>query len=133
MKYLLDTHTLIWFMTESASLSFSVKKILQDPRNKIYVSAISFWEIAIKIVTGKMSPIDFNIKVFIEQCKKSKFTILPVVPSDSISYLSVPLFQNHRDPFDRMIIATAIERGYTLLSRDLKLPQYNDAGLRHLW
>jgi PIN domain nuclease of toxin-antitoxin system len=133
MKYLLDTHTLIWTMLEPEQLSERVRSILESKNSRIFVSVISFWEIATKITVGKMNAEKYSVQAFIRQCAKYRFTILPVVPQNTISYFSLPLFKNHRDPFDRMLIAIAVERGVTLLSRDTKLPQYDGAGLLHIW
>ena len=62
MKYLLDTHTFIWSVMDSSKLSESVKEIIQNPDNEIFVSGISFWEIAIKTQIGKMKFENFNIR-----------------------------------------------------------------------
>ena len=133
MEYLLDTHTLIWSVFEPDQLPPKVADIIAARHNKVYVSTVSLWEIAIKISIGKLNAEQFSIPKLIGFCKQLHFIVLDIKPQNAISYLSVPLFQNHRDPFDRMLIATAIERKFTLLSRDTKLPQYEDAGLSHLW
>lgn len=133
MKYLLDTHTLIWTMLEPEQLSARVRKILEGKSHKIFVSIISFWEIAIKITIGKLDQEKYSVEAFVKQCKKYGFKILKVEPKNTVSYLNLPLFKNHRDPFDRMLIATAIERSFVLLSRDDKMPQYDKSGLLHIW
>lgn len=133
MEYLLDTHTLIWSIFEPEQLSPNVARIIANRHNKMYVSTVSLWEIAIKTAIGKLDAEQFSITKLLGFCKQLRFTVLDINPKNAISYLSVPLFQNHRDPFDRMLIATAIERKFTLLSRDGKLPQYDGAGLLHLW
>lgn len=133
MQYLLDTHTLIWAMLEPEQLSQKVSDILANKRNKIFVSVVSFWEIAIKITIGKLDEDKYSVEAFVKQCKKYNFKILKVVPKNTISYLKLPLFKNHRDPFDRMLISTAIERNFVLLSHDTKLPQYDKVGLLHIW
>lgn len=133
MQYLLDTHTLIWTMLEPEQLSQKISDILSNKRNKIFVSVVSFWEIAIKITIGKLDEEKYSVEAFVKQCKKYGFRILKIEPKNTISYLKLPLFKNHRAPFDRMLISTAIEQNFVLLSRDTKLPQYDKAGLLHIW
>lgn len=132
MQYLLDTHTLIWTMPEPEKLSQKLSEVLSNRRNKIFVSVVSFWEIAIKIAIGKLDEEKCSVEAFVKQCKKCGFKILKIEPKNTISYLNLPLFQNHRDPFDRMLISTAIERNFVLLNRDIKLPQYDKSGLLHI-
>ena len=61
MKYLLDTHTFIWSIMDSSKLSEKVRTIIENPNNEIFVSGITFWEIAIKTQIGKMKFENFNI------------------------------------------------------------------------
>ena len=133
MKYLIDTHVFIWSLVDSKRLPQQVKDILRNPRNKCFLSIVSIWEIATKVKIGKLSLDNFSLQDSKKYCKKLSLSILPVSFKDIMSYFNLPLFKNHRDPFDRMLIATAIERKFTLLSRDTKLPQYAEAGLLHLW
>lgn len=133
MKYLLDTHTLIWAIFEPEQLSQNVSDILSNKRNKIFVSTVSLQEIAIKVTIGKLEAEKFTIPGFLKFCEQLNFTVLDIVPKNTISYLNLPLFKNHRDPFDRMLISTAIERNFVLLSCDTKLPQYDKSGLLHMW
>ena len=94
---------------------------------------MSIWEIAIKISIGKLEQDKFTVSGFLDFCKQLHFSILDIVPQNTVSYLNLPLLKNHRDPFDRMIIATALERHYALLSRDTKLSQYVNTGLLYIW
>lgn len=133
MRYILDTHTLLWLLFEPEHLSKNVLNILQNRKNKSFVSIISFWEIATKVKIGKLNIRELTLKDIKDECERLHFSILPVSFENILMYLNLPLFKNHRDPFDRMLIATAIERKYAFLSRDNRLPQYNKSGLLHIW
>ena len=133
MEYLLDTHTLVWYMLGADDLSKNAHDLILDKRNNLYVSVASLWEIAIKIVIGKLDEKAFNLQYFIKMCKECDIAILPVTSSNALSYKSLPLKENHRDPFDRMIISAAIENDFTLLSKDERFAQYKSDGLKLLW
>lgn len=133
MEYMLDTHALLWYMNGEPNLSENVLSVIENRNNEINVSAISFWEIAIKSSIGKLSLDKNDLEKIRSQCLCSEFNILNVESNDAISYLELPFKKNHRDPFDRMIVATAIKNNYTLLSCDNKFEQYKEDGLSVLW
>ncbi len=133
MKYLLDTHSLIWYMDGNENLSDKVRKTIVDRHNQIFVSAISFWEIAIKTVIGKFNAKEYDLAKIKKNCLNLRIKLLPIEVNDSFAYRNLPLKKKHRDPFDRMLIATAIQNGWTLLSCDDKFDQYKEDGLKVLW
>ena len=133
MEYLLDTHTLVWYMFGSERISKKAKEIILKEENKIYINSASLWEIAIKIVIGKLDEKIFDLPLFIRMCRQCKITILPVNENSALAYKKLPLKDNNRDPFDRMIVSCAIENGFTLLSGDGKFEQYITDGLQLLW
>ncbi len=133
MEYLLDTHSLLWYMKGEPNLSPKALEIIEEETNIIHVSTISFWEIAIKSVIGKLHVDEDDLKRIQIQCEYSEFNILNVEPQNTLSYLSLPLKPKHRDPFDRMLIATAIQNGWKLLSCDDTFDQYKEDGLKVLW
>lgn len=133
MAYLLDTHTLLWLLFEPKKLSTDVTTILKNRRNKAFVSLVTFWEIATKLKIGKLSLSGLTIVDIKKECKKLGFKILPISFEDIQEYLSLPLFKNHRDPFDRMLIASSIQKELTLISCDTKLSQYSNTKLTFLW
>ena len=133
MKYLLDTHTLLWLFFEPAKLSPNVTSILKSKKNKLNISIVTFWEIATKVKIGKLTLSGLYLVDIKNECKKLKINILPVSFNNTQEYLSLPLFKNHRDPFDRMLIATSINDSLPLLSCDSRLPQYVNSGLSYIW
>jgi len=132
-KYLLDTHTLIWAIVDKNKLSKLVLKILQDNDSELFVSAVSFWEIAIKHGRGRMDLENFQIQNIPDYCRKLEIKQIPLIPEDAINYSSLPFYENHKDPFDRMLIYQSISGHYILISKDNKMNYYEDAGLECIW
>ena len=132
-KYLLDTHTFIWAIVEKSKLSKLVFEILQDTDNQLFVSAVSFWEIAIKHGKGKLYLENFQIQNIANYCKRLGIEQIPLIPEDAINYSNLPFFENHKDPFDRMLIYQCISGNYTLLSKDNKMKFYENEGLEYIW
>ena len=134
MKYLIDTHTLLWAITDAEQLPQNIFDILSKPdENEVFVSAVSFWEIAIKTSIGKLTLDNFDMYKLIEYCEGLGFSIISLEPEDSLFYAKIPIKPNHKDPFDRMLIATAINNGFTLISKDENIPLYTVDGLSFLW
>jgi PIN domain nuclease of toxin-antitoxin system len=121
-RYLLDTHTAIWFFNGDNALSETAKKIILDTSNIKYLSIASAWEIAIKLSIGKLD-IDGNTADFIHDVESNGFIFLPIKPSHLSVYESLPLL--HRDPFDRLLVATAISEQMTFISADKNVAQYD--------
>ena len=121
-RYLLDTHTAIWYFSGDDALSKTAKEIILPLSNQIYLSIISAWEIAIKLNIGKLD-IDGNTANFFRDAETNGFIFLPIKPSHLAVYETLPLI--HRDPFDRLLIATAIDEQMTLISADKNIAQYD--------
>jgi len=121
-RYLLDTHTAIWFFNGDNDLSEKAKKIILDTSNSKYLSIASAWELAIKVGLEK---IDFAGKTagFIRLADANGFTIMPIKVSHLETYESLPFI--HRDPFDRLLIATAISEQMTLITADGNIARYD--------
>jgi len=125
MNFLLDTHTVLWFLNgDKTSLSETAKEIIQDQQHTKFVSMVSIWEVGIKINIGKLV-FPGNTNGFIQQVQKNGFEILPIDTSHIAAIEQLPLI--HRDPFDRLLIATAIIEQIGLISCDsnIKLYQVN--------
>jgi PIN domain nuclease of toxin-antitoxin system len=118
MTLLLDTHVLLWWLDDPDKLSRAAKKVIQDGRNTVYVSAAVAWEIALKKALGKLeAPDDLE-----EAMEASRFLPLPVTIPHALAVLSLPPY--HRDPFDRLLIAQALHEGLRLVSRDPEVAKY---------
>lgn len=133
MKYLLDTHTFIWSIMDSSKLSEKVRTIIENPNNEIFVSGIAFWEIAIKTQIGKMKFENFNILHLPNIATQYGFSIFTPSAYDYVTYNELPLVESHKDPFDRMLIHSALKNNLILLSKDESFAHYEEFGLQLLW
>ena len=133
MKYLIDTHVFLWVLMDSKKLSKNIFTILENEENTVYISPISFWEIAIKNQSKKLNLYGINVIQLLHIAEQFNFTILPPETYDYVSIGQIPLKQNHNDPFDRMLIQQAIRNNLVLISKDEKFPQYEENGLQLLW
>lgn len=120
MKFLLDTHILLWWMQDSPELPPEARDLVRDPANTIFVSAVNLWEIRIKEAIGKIRlPANFD-----EVLAKEEFETIALT-ADHVSELArLPLL--HRDPFDRILIAQARATRITLLTADSEIASYGD-------
>ncbi len=128
MRALLDTHAFIWWATDDPSLTDAAREIISNPENEIFLSAVSTWEMAIKIAIGKMTlalPLDQFVG---SQLTQYRFAPLPVTYDHTYCVSSLP--HHHRDPFDRLLIAQAMTENLVLLTADGQFPQY---GVAILW
>lgn len=133
MRYLVDTHVLLWAIMESYRLPKKILEILEDETNSIFVSPISYWEIAIKHQNKKLNLGKLNILHIPHIAEQLDFSILNPEPYDFLSIAQIPQKENHHDPFDRMLIQQAIRNDLILISKDEKFPQYEENGLQLLW
>ena len=113
--YLLDTHTLLWFLEGDEQLSKPAKEILKNSQNTIIVSIASLWEIGIKTSIGKLK-LAYSLENVLENMRLQNIQILPIKPIHIIKMTTLPF--HHRDPFDRIIIAQSITEKAMILSRD---------------
>ena len=120
--YLLDTHVAIWFFNGDNAISETAKQVILNPANTKYLSIASAWELAIKIGLEKMK---FTGKAsgFISLAENNGFTILPIKTTHLSTLETLPMI--HRDPFDRLLIATAIAEKMTILTADENIVKYN--------
>ncbi len=132
MSYLLDTHALIWAVTEPSKLSDKVKKILSDGQNDVLVSAVSFWEIAMKSSIHKLVLDGFTPEDFPKAAADTGFRLLDLTSSVTSTYHRLTATY-HKDPFDRMLIWQALSGDFQLISRDESVSKYSSEGLQVIW
>ena len=133
MMYLLDTHAFIWATLETNKLGKNSKEIIFNKSNEIYVSTVSFWEISLKTRIKKFFFENINIEDFPQFAREMDFTIVDMQENEAIGFQGLALKENHKDPFDRMLIWQAISRKMTLISKDELFDQYKDDGLKLVW
>ena len=125
-SYLLDTHCLIWFQENNPKIPSRVLDIIQNPENIILFSQVSLYEIAIKQKIGKLPDFKSDIIEIRQQAIKDNFTFIQLQNKHLSSYSKVPLHDHHRDPFDRLLIATAYEEEATMVTVDNNFELYRN-------
>ena len=128
MRLLLDTHALVWYIQADPKLPAARQSDIQDAANEVWVSPASYWEIAIKVHTGKWK-LNIPYPVLIDTALNVyKFQVLPILPDHTARLIGLP--DHHRDPFDRLLIAQALAEGLSLVSVDAVFDQY---GITRIW
>lgn len=122
MRYLLDTHTLLWAVDGSKKLPNHLKDTISDKSNLCFVSIASIWEISIKFSLGRLKIIS-DLDEYLPLVKRSGFEILPIEENHLLRLPNLPF--HHKDPFDRLIIAQAQTEQFTLISKDSKFEEYD--------
>lgn len=128
MRFLLDTHSLLWFLAGDESLSERACRIIENPDPDILVSIACVWEIAIKHSLGKLKlarPFD---ELFPDQLANNSISLLGIRLSHLAEVARMPF--HHRDPFDRLLVAQSLSEEIPLLSSDDTLDAY---GLERIW
>ena len=118
MKVLIDTQILIWYQLNDPKLHTNVYDLLTRLENTIYVSQISLVEIAIKQKIGKLPELDVSISTLANLIEQDGFIVLPLQIKHIEAYSEIPLFPEHRDPFDRLLLATAFSENIPIVSSD---------------
>ena len=132
MKYLIDTHILIWLAISPQEISKDVLRILENPENKVFVSTVSLWEIAIKLSIGKLYLQGLKISYLVQFCEEQNIRIIQLPLSAIEQYQRLPKKENRKDPFDRFLISLSIADNYTLVSADGKVNLYREDGLVYI-
>jgi PIN domain nuclease of toxin-antitoxin system len=125
VNVLLDTHTLLWLVSAPSDVEESALAAIADPSNTVWVTAASAWEIAIKTRLGRLDG-EALLSAWTEIIADMNIAELPIESPDAI--LAGRLPWQHKDPFDRIIVAQALRRNLTIATRDSKIV---DAALAH--
>ena len=128
MNVLLDTHTLLWFISGDERTSQNARNIIESDSTKLFVSIASFWEIAIKINIGKLD-LHIPFKKLQKEVLNNNFTILPIEFTHTVQLSKLESI--HRDPFDRILISQALVENFTIISKDTTFSAYK--GLKTSW
>ena len=117
-RLLLDTHVLLWWLSDDSQLGSKTRQVIADPRNDVYVSAASAWEISIKRSLGKLTAPD-DMDSIIED---EGFDKLPISLFHGDQAGMLP--EHHKDPFDRMLVVQAQSEGLVVVTNDEKITRY---------
>lgn len=132
MKYLLDTHAFIWTLSAPEKIPAKVRKVIEDPENEVFVSSVSFWEIAIKVRSKRLAPVGRPTSSTVEAAESMGFLVIPLTPAEAETHGDLTE-DTHFDPFDRMLIWQAISRQLILVSGDVQFKRFIPDGLKLLW
>lgn len=128
MRLLLDTNALLWFVVEQDRLSAPSFERIRSPGSDIFVSVVSLWEIAIKHRSGKLRLNEEGLRWLREDIEGAGYMTLQVTAAHVWRTLDLPM--HHRDPFDRLLIAQAIEEDLTVVTADRQFARYPVSVLR---
>jgi PIN domain nuclease of toxin-antitoxin system len=128
MRFLLDTHTLLWCFNASPSLSSRARRLIEEGSNEILVSAASAWEIATKVRLGKLPTGEELISELDRYLAQLGFDALPISVSHAVRAGRLP--GEHRDPFDRMLISQAQTENLPIISNDRIFDTYH---VQRIW
>ena len=128
MRLLLDTHTFLWWVADAAELSPGARRVIARSQNECLVSLASCWEIAIRVSLGKLH-ISGTLERFIpEQMTTNGFRELTIETRHAARVARLPF--HHRDPFDRLLVAQALEEDLAIVSADRVFRRY---GVKRIW
>jgi len=128
LRVLLDTHALLWWLSDDPALTRSARKIIADTKNTLIVSAASAWEIATKVRLGKLPTANDLAADFPGHMEREGFQLLAISAEHGIRAGLLP--GPHKDPFDRMLVAQAQAENLPIISNEAVFESY---GVRHLW
>ncbi len=131
MKLLLDTHAFLWHAEGSPQMSTTATEVIVDPSNELFLSMASVWEIAIKVGIRKLTISAPYDRFMTRAISGYGIKVLPLIFEDCTAYEQLPFpDQNHRDPFDRMIIIQALRDGLSIIGVD---PSFDFYGVTRIW
>ncbi len=124
-RFLLDTHILLWMFDEAENIPSNIYTIIENIENQCFVSIASLYEIAIKKNIGKLNTKN-SITTLSEEIERVGLTLLPLTANHLENYVTLKQVDNHKDPFDRLIISIAISENLSIISADEKFRFYQE-------
>lgn len=121
-SFLADTQIVIWSLVSPSKISPMVRSILQT--STVFVSEVSLFEITIKQTINRLPNLTLSVEELTTQLVSDGFRLLPIERKHIVAYNRIPLYEEHRDPFDRLLLATALVEGITMISSDENFPLY---------
>jgi PIN domain nuclease of toxin-antitoxin system len=128
LRALLDTHALLWWLSDDPALPRAARKLIVETKNTLVVSAASAWEVAIKVRLGKLPTASDLVADFSGLIEREGFELLAISPEHGIRAGLLP--GPHRDPFDRMLVAQAQAENIPIVSNEASFDSY---GVRRYW
>lgn len=119
MRFLIDTHVLLWAAFDEDMLSARARRLLQSSHNEVVVSAACAWEVATKYRLGRLNFARDLVENFVPSVTAAGYLLLPISPEHALRAGRLP--GDHKDPFDRMLAAQAIHEDLPLISSDTQL------------
>jgi PIN domain nuclease of toxin-antitoxin system len=122
MRYLLDTHSFLWFIAGDEQMSEKARHLIEDVENDIDLSVRSLWEMSIKMSLGKLTFSRPFSEIIPQQIKQNSIDLMPIAMQDMSRLVDLPF--HHRDPFDRLIIVQAMTRNIPVIGDDAEFSNY---------
>jgi len=132
MRYVIDTHIFLWLLFDTKKVPTKILNRLKDASNAIYITSISFWEISLKYNLGKLELNGVKPEDLPQMADDMGIEVLEISAKAMASFYQLPKVENHKDPFDRIIIWHCIVHKDTMVSLDGKFGDYEVFGLRVL-
>ena len=121
MKLLLDTQIAIWWQIAPERISPAIEHTVNQEAETVFLSRASLWEMAIKVNAGKLH---LDLPRFVRQSEADGFCWLGIETDHVFAFAALPVFADHKDPIDRMLVAQSLAEPLILLTTDRKLPRY---------
>lgn len=129
-KFVIDTHIFLWLVFDPDKIDEAKLNILKNPKNRIYIASVTFWEISHKYNLGKLELEGYAPEELPVIAEKMGIETIEIHSKTFASFCKLPKCESHKDPFDRIIIWKCIDEDIALVSQDGKFSEYEAYGLR---
>jgi PIN domain nuclease of toxin-antitoxin system len=130
MRVLLDTHAFLWWIDQHQRLTATARDAIADSQTEVFVSVVNVWEIVIKAKIGRFTMPGDLASFLHQQITTNYFQILPVEMAHALKVYDLADHPDHKDPFDRLLVAQALSEDMALISNDADLDHY---GIERIW